>query len=584
MQLPAAPRIADWLRIPLLANRSLYGQVILAAVVTNLFSLVTSLFSMTVYDRVVPNNATDSLIALTIGVLIVLVCDFVLRTLRAYFTDLAGAVVDRRIGTALFQKLLTMRLDPRRRSTGAFAGMLREFETLREFFTSATMMAFVDVPFIFLFLIVILLIGGWIVIVPLAMIPLVLAVGILTRPALDRMSARMITEGLSKQGILVETVGALDAVKAMLAGPLLARRWRTALMQQADSGLKQRLVGTIALTTATTAQNLSFVGTIVFGVHLIAIGDLTTGGLVACSILSGRCVAPLSQIAQLLTRISATRMAYRQIDALMQAPDEATEGIARRSSIAGGIEFRDVRFRYAPHAPFALDGVSFRIAPGERVALLGRIGSGKSTILRLILALHAADSGGVLIDGSDIRQFHPDDVRAKMGVTLQETGLISGSVRDNIALGRAGIDDTEMLRAATVSGTHAFMAHYANGYDMMLADRGQGLSGGQRQSIQMARALAGKPPVLLFDEPSSAMDPATEAAFISRLAAEVEGRTTLIVTHRPPLLRLVQRIILMDAGKVVADGPRDEILKRMGLVRPTEKASEMTVENKGPDA
>ena len=573
---PSEPWLSDWLMQPLLANRSLYMQVILAAAVTNLFSLATSLFSMTVYDRVVPNNAVESLAALTIGVGIVLLCDFVLRTLRAYFTDIAGAEVDRRIGTALFEKLLAMRLDPKRRSTGAFAGMLREFETLREFFTSATMSAFVDVPFILLFLIVITLIGGWIVLVPLAMVPLVVIVGALTRPALDRMSAKMINEGLSKQGVLVETVGSLDVVKASQAGSMLSRRWQKALTMQADSGLKQRLVGTIALTTAGTAQNLAYIGTIVFGVYLISAGDLTTGGLVACSILSGRCVAPLSQIAQLLTRVSSTRMAYRQIDALMKSPEEAEPNVVRRRDISGGIEFRDVRFRYAPDSPPALNGVSFAIKPGERVALLGRIGSGKSTIFRLILGLHTPDSGGVLIDGADIRQFHPDDIRRNVGIALQEAGLFSGSVRDNIALGRPEIGHDEVLRAATISGTHIFMANLANGYDLKLADRGEGLSGGQRQSISLARAIAGRPPMLLLDEPSSAMDPTTELAMIDRLATEVEGRTVLIVTHRPPLLRLVQRIILMDAGKVIADGPRDEILKRLGLLRPAEPKPQPT--------
>jgi ATP-binding cassette subfamily C protein LapB len=557
------PRIAPWLLDPLMANRALYVQVMLAAAVTNLFSLATSLFSMTVYDRVVPNNAMDSLVALTIGMIIVLVCDFMLRTLRAYFADIAGAEVDRRIGTALFDKLLTMRLDLRRRSTGGFAAMLREFETLREFFTSATVMAFVDVPFVLLFLAVIALIGGWIAIVPLALVPVVILAGILTRAPLDRMSTQMMAQGLSKQGVLVETVGAIDTVKAVGAGPLLARRWGKAVAAHADSGLKQRLVATIALTIATTAQNLSFVGTIVMGVHLVSTGDLTTGGMVACSILAGRCVAPFSQIAQLLARVSATRAAYRQINGLMAGEDEAAPAVIRRSGLTGAIEFRDVRFRYTADAPWALDGVSFRIAPGERVALLGKVGSGKSSILRLILALQRAESGGVLIDGVDIRQLHPTDLRAAIGAAMQDGPLFSGSVRDNIALGRSGLDEAEMIRAATLSGTHGFMANLANGYDLALADRGEGLSGGQRQSIALARALAGKPPILLLDEPSSAMDPASETGMIGRLVEEVEGRTTLIVTHRPPLLRLVHRIILLDAGKIIADGPRDEILKRM---------------------
>jgi ATP-binding cassette, subfamily C, bacterial LapB len=557
------PRLAPWLLDPIRANRALYMQVGLAAVMINLLSLATSLFSMTVYDRVVPNNATESLIALSIGISIVLIADFILKTLRAYFIDVGGARIDQLVGNTIFDKLLTMRLDGRRGSTGAFAGVLREFETLREFFTSATLTAFVDVPFIIVFFAVIGLIAGKLVLVPLAMVPLVIIVSLLTKPALDRMSADMMKQGLSKQGVLVETVGGIETIKAARAGPLFARRWADSLASHSRSGLRQRLVATISLTTATSAQNLSYIGSVIYGVHLIGRGELTMGGLVACSILSGRCVAPLAQIAQLITRVSATRSAYKELDRVMSAPDEATGEPIRRTRLGGAIEFRQVTFRYQPGGPPVLDKVSFTIAPGERVAMLGRVGSGKSTILRLILALRQPEEGAVLVDGVDLRQHHPDDLRGSVGAVLQEGLLFSGTVRDNIALGREHVDDEEMLRAAQLSGTHSFMSTLANGYELALADRGEGLSGGQRQSIAIARALAAKPSVLLMDEPTSSMDTGTEAALIQRLGAEMKGRTVLVVTHRPSLLALVDRIIVVENGKVAADGPRDEIVARL---------------------
>ncbi|MFW2829854.1 type I secretion system permease/ATPase [Sphingomonas sp. ID0503] len=569
--------LAPWLWQPIAARKALYLQVALAAVIINLLSLATSLFSMTVYDRVVPNNAIESLIALSIGISIILVADFILKSIRAYFIDIAGARIDGEVGNSIFAKLLSMRLDGKRGSTGAFAGVLREFETLRDFFTSATMTAFVDVPFVALFLLVIFLIGGKLVLVPLLMVPLVVGVSLATRPALDRLSGQMMKQGLNKQGVLVETVGGIETIKAARAGRMFAQRWARALNHHSESGLRQRLVATISTTTAMSAQNISYIGTVVFGVHLIGTGQLTMGGLIACSILSGRCVAPLGQVAQLLTKLTSTKTAYQELDKVMTAPDEAVGSPVRRKSFEGAIEFRDVTFRYGEGGPPILDKVSFKIKPGERVAMLGKVGSGKSTILRLIMALRHPQEGTVLIDGVDIRQHHPEDLRGAVGAVLQEGLLFSGTVRDNIALGRSDVDDEEMIRCATLSGTHSFMANLANGYELTLADKGEGLSGGQRQSIAIARALASRPGILLMDEPTSAMDAGTETALIQRLGDETKGRTLLVVTHRPPLLAIVDRIILIEGGKVVLDGPRDEVIARLqgkqpGQVQPQAQA------------
>ena len=558
-----APRISPWLWDPIRANHKTYGQVAVAAVMINLFSLVTSLFSMVVYDRVVPNNATESLIALSVGVAIVLIFDFILKSLRGYFIDIAGQRIDRDVGGAIFTRLLSMRMENRKGSSGAFAGLLREFETLRDFFASATLAAVVDVPFILLFLVIIATIGGWVVAVPLLAVPLVVITGWLVQPALGRLAAGGMGQGLTKQGVLVETISGLETVKSSSAGPLLAARWAHAVDSHADLSMRQRMVSSIAINVAGSAQQIAYVGTIIVGVFLIARGDMTMGGLIACSILSGRCVAPLSQIASLLTRLSHTRTAYRQLNEVMSATGEVREGAdyLRRSKIDGRIEFRNVIFRYPNSTQRALDDVSFKIEAGERVAILGRVGSGKSTVTRMILGLYQPTEGAVFIDETDVRQIHPDDLRHNVGAVLQDIFLLSGSVRENITLADKHIDDDEVLRAARVSGTHDFIGQIPNGYDLRLADRGEGLSGGQRQSIAIARAIAGSRPILLFDEPTSSMDIQSENALIARFETELKGRTVVLVTHRASMLKLVDRVIVLDRGKVVAAGPRDDVLK-----------------------
>jgi ATP-binding cassette, subfamily C, bacterial LapB len=561
------PRLAEWLIEPMRRNRSTYWKVGMAAVFINIFGLLTSLFTMTIYDRVVPNNAFSSLLALSIGMGIVIIFDFVLKLLRAYFVDHAGAQIDREIGEEVFRRLLAIRLELKKGSTGALAGLMRELEALRDFFASATLTAVVDVPFIILTLIVVAIIGGWVALVPAIMVPLVILIGWLTHPALERLSARALGEGMLKQSVLVEAIGGLEMVKTAGAAPLLSRRWLKAVEQHSDSSLRQRLISAIGVTFATSAGTISYAGVVIVGVFMIADRSLTMGGLIACSILAGRAIAPLAQISQLLSRITSTRTAYRQINAMMEMPPEGPEGEALKlSRIAGRIELRNVSFRYPGAPERALDGVSFTIEPGEHVALLGRVGSGKSTVARLLLGLYPPEEGLILIDGTDIRQLDPKELRANVGAAMQESVLLTGSVRENIALDRPEVNDEELVRASEISGTHQFMGQIANGYDLKLADRGEGLSGGQRQSIAIARALAGRPAIVVMDEPSSAMDAQTEGALIQRLQQELKDRTTILITHRPPLLQLVQRIILLERGKVVADGGRDAVLQK--IMRP----------------
>jgi ATP-binding cassette subfamily C protein LapB len=519
---------------------------------------------MTVYDRVVPNNAQASLIGLSIGLAVVLIFDFTLKLLRAYFVDVAGADIDRDIGDSVFARLLAIRLELKKGSTGGLAGMMRELEQLRDFFASATMTAIVDVPFIILTMLLIWILGGVVVLVPAIMIPLVVIVAWVTHPAMERLSARAMGEGLLKQSVLVEAIGGLETVKTAGAAPLLTKRWGRAVQQHSDSSLRQRMIAAIGTTFATSSGTIAYAGITIVGVNLIAEREMTMGGLIACGILGGRAIAPLVQISQLLSRITSTRTAYRQINDMMEMPSEGPAGEPLLlSKPQGKIEFRNVAFRYPGQAERALDAVSFTINPGEHVALLGRVGSGKSTIAKLILGLYPQEDGLIMVDGSDIRQLDPTNLRGHIGATMQEAVLLTGSVRENIVLDRPGFGDEEMVRVAELSGTHQFMGQIANGYDLRLADRGEGLSGGQRQSISIARSLVGKPAIMIMDEPTSAMDAQTEQALLARLAEELKGRTLILITHRPPLLQLVQRIILLDRGKVVADGPRDAVLRQI---------------------
>lgn len=557
-------RIAPWLSGPLRKNRAIYTKVGLAAAMINFFALVTSLFTMTVYDRVVPNNATDSLIGLTIGLAIVVIFDFALKLLRAYFVDVAGARIDRDIGRSIFQQILDMRLDLGKGSTGGLAGLVREIETLRDFFASATLTALVDLPFIFITLAVMAWIGGWIVMVPVVLIPLVVITGLLSQPVMNRLAAESLGEALGKQAVLVETIGSLETVKSANAGAMLSERWDRAVMGHAGASLRQRVVSTISINMAGTAQTLAYTGVVIFGVYAIAEGTLTMGGMIACSILAGRAVAPLGAIAHLLTRINATRTAYRQIDRMMTQPPEGPAGSGLQiGHVQGGIEFRDVDFRYPGASELALTGVNFRINPGEHVALIGPIGSGKSTIARLMIGLYPPSSGLVLIDGTDIRQLTPHSLRSKVGALFQDNVLLTGTIRENIMLGRSDVDEEEMLRASRISGAHDFISLFPSGYDLKLADRGDGLSGGQRQSIAMARALAGKPPILVFDEPTSSVDGDTEARLLQNLRREFEGRTLILITHRPSMLALVNRVILLARGRVAMDGTPEQITGRI---------------------
>lgn len=560
-----------WFWSVLLRQWPLYAEVALAALMINLFVLASPLFIMNVYDRVVPNRAIETLWVLAIGAVTVFLFDFLLRTLRGYFVDSAGRIADIKLASRIFEQVLGIRMEARPASAGAFANHLREFESLRDFFASATITTLIDLPFVFLFVGIIALIGGPIALVPAVAVPLVLAVGLLVQIPLDRVVRATFRQAAAKHGLLVEAINGLETIKAVGAEGRTQRAFEQYVAETALSANRARLLSAVTVNTTALASNLVTVGIVVYGVHLIAEGELTVGALVACTIIAGRTMAPLAQTAGVLTRFHQAKTAYATLDRVMNLPVERPPEtrFLHRPTFDGAIELRGVRFRYPRQKEWALDGIDLVVRPGERVGIIGRVGSGKTTIEKLVLGLYEPQEGAVLIDGVDLRQIDPADLRRNIGAVLQDTVLFQGTLRENIALGAGSVDDATILRASRLAGVEEFARRHPAGYDMPIGERGEALSGGQRQAVALARALLLDPPILVLDEPTSAMDNAAENALMRRLAPVLKGRTLLLVTHRGSLLALVERLVVVDAGRIVADGPRDRILEalRQGRIR-----------------
>ncbi len=551
----------------------IYSHVLLASALINCFALASPLFIMNVYDRVVPNNAIETLWVLALGVVTVFVFEFVMRNLRTYFVDVAGKNADVIIASRLLEQLMSMKLASKGASTGAMANNLREFESLREFFTSGTLVALVDLPFIFLFIAVIWLVAGPVAFIPLAAVPAVMLVGAIMQIPLRRVVEKTHRESTQKHALLVETIDGLETIKATAAEGRIQRAWERFVGLTAESSGKARFISGIATTFAQVSIQLTSVAVIVYGVYLIADGQITMGALIAATILTGRALAPLGSIAAMLTRLQQSRVALKSLDAIMKAPVErsADKSYLHRPSLSGQIEFQQVSFKYPGQENHALESVSFKVRPGERIGVLGRIGSGKSTIARLMISLYEPAGGAVLMDGTDIRQIDPADLRRNVGYVSQDNYLFFGTVRDNIAFSAPHLDDQAVMRAARLAGVTDFLRTHPHGFDLQVGERGMSLSGGQRQAIVIARALLLDPPIILLDEPTSNMDNSTEAVFKNRLSEILPGKTLLLVTHRSSLLSLVDRLIIIDAGKVVADGPKDAVLSalKQGQIRAT---------------
>ncbi len=558
-------RPRSWFWGTLIKFWPIYSQVALAAVLVNIFAIASPLFTMNVYDRVVPNNAIETLWVLAIGVGIVFLFDFLLRTLRGYFVDTAGKNADIILASRIFEQVMGIRMSARPQSAGSFANQLREFETLREFFSSMTLVALIDLPFIFLFIAIIWMIGGPIAYVPMIAVPIVITFSVMMQFPLRAWVKKTFRESAQKHALLVEAINGMETIKSLGVEGKIQKNWETFVNQSASSSNATRFLSMGAINFTTFVINLSTVCVIIVGVYLISEGELTMGGLIACSILTGRTLAPLAQAVGLLTRFSQSMTALKGLDQIIQLPVERPEHATflRRPKFQGKIEFKNVSFKYPGQEINALNDVSFSIEPGEKVGIIGRIGSGKTTIEKMILGLYFPEEGSILMDEADTRQLDPAELRANVGYIQQDVFLFFGSVRDNIAMGSTESDDSAVLRAATIAGVDDFVRRHPSGYDMPVGEGGNNISGGQRQSIAVARALVRDPPILLFDEPTAMMDTASETRFIKKLYDTLLHKTLILVTHRMSLLTHVNRLIVMDEGKVVADGPRDDVMKAL---------------------
>ncbi|MEM8686292.1 MAG: type I secretion system permease/ATPase [Pseudomonadota bacterium] len=553
-------------------------QILLAALAINVLGLAVPLFVMNVYDRVIPNLAMPTLWALASGVVIALLIDFLLKQLRAMVLDQTGRRVDMKVASVLFEHAMDLKMSSRRGPAGFVANQIREFETVRDFFTSSSFVAVTDLLFIGLFIVVLWMIVGPIAFVPLAAVPLVILVTLLIQAPLGQLVKKSQAELARRHSILVEGLVGIEAIKAVGGEGVMQRRWESAVAATARASSWTRVWSSLAIYFTATVQQAVSVVMIVWGVYLVATGDITIGGLIAANILAGRVLAPLGNISQTLVRAQQAFAAMRGLNALMDLPGERNDALQGGETVRRGeAEFQNVTFAYPDASGDALTDLSFKITAGERVGIIGRVGSGKTTIGKLLAGFFEPSEGSILVDETEIRHYHPADLRAGVGYLAQDPELFGGSIRDNIILGQPNVNEQQVAAAVHMAGVDVFTASHPEGLTREVGERGRALSGGQRQAITLARMLIRKPRILFLDEPSNSMDTTTEGVLIERLMGLREtGQTLIVCTHRHSMLRLVDRLIVIDGGRIVADGPRQEVLDRLKNTAKAQKAAGKT--------
>jgi ATP-binding cassette subfamily C protein LapB len=543
-----------------------YSHVAIAAFIVNVLALAAPLFTMNVYDRVVPNGAIPSLVALAIGLGLAIVFDFILRTVRARIIDMTGKKLDVVLAADIFEHVLSIKMAQRPVSVGVLANQMRDFDSVREFFTSGTVVSATDLLFALLFIAVLFMIAGPLAWIPVVILPAMIAIGFTLQRPLNRAFKRLQAESSARHGVLVESLSSIETVRAAGAEARMQSVWEKSVAATARSSEDVQLWSTMSLTLAGTAQQFTSLLMTFAGVLLILDGQISMGALIAANMLAGRVLAPISGIAAVITRATQTFSSLRAIDKLMALERERplSRAYLARQIRRGSIVFDDVAFKYPNAATNALEGVSFSIEPGERIGVIGRIGSGKTTVGRLLTGLYEPDAGSILVEHVDLRQYDPADLRRGIGFVLQDTDLFFGKLRDNIALGFPSATDEQILEAARLAGVEQFAAIHPLGYDLPIAEGGRSLSGGQKQAIGLARAMIRKPQILFLDEPTAHFDMRSEAEFLERLKVLAHSEMTIIVsTHRLSLLALVDRLLVFEQGRLIADGPRDLIIERL---------------------
>ncbi len=560
-----------WFWGVLKSSAHIYRDVLIASLFINLFVLAQPLFVMNVYDRVVPNNAIETLWALAIGVAIVYCFDLGLKALRSHLVELAAKRTDVIVSARLFERVLNLKMGSRPISVGAFANRLHEFDAIRSFITSTTILTLIDLPFLIIFLGFIAYLGGWLVMVPIVVIPLAIILAyqaqVRLRPAIEN----VMRGAAKKNATLVESLVGIETIKTAGAESGVQKNWEQAVGYVSQWSLQSRLLSNSALQGVQFLQQLSMVAIVVWGVYLIADLELTMGGLIACVILNGRALAPLGQVASLLTNYDHAEGTLKSLDEIMTLPVERgeEERFLHRHKLDGEISFKDVYFSYAGQPTPALNGLSLAIKAGEKVGIIGKIGSGKSTLSKLILALYEADRGAVQLDGFDIKQLDPAELRSNIAYVSQDVTLFFGTLRENIALGQVVVEDEKIVAAATSAGINKLVNSHPLGYEMPVGERGETLSGGQRQAVGLARMFLASPAIILLDEPTASMDQASENLIKSNLKEFSQDKTLILITHKMAMLDIVDRLVVLDDGKVVADGPKKQVIEALksGQVR-----------------
>ena len=563
---------AHWFWSEVRKVRRQFLHVALAAAVINMLALALPLFTMNVYDRIIPNKSVASLWVLAAGVVLALVLEFTLRLARARVIDEVGRDLDARLSQKLFEKVMNLPMAAREGSTGAFARRVADYEIVREFFASTTVVLVIDMLFLFVFLGVIAIIASWLVVVPIVGMALMLVAGFALQRAMARVSVDAQADASLQHSVLVESIGGLETLKAARAEGRMLGRWRRYAQMSAATQEKLRGLAAISVNLASLCQQTISIGLVIGGFYLFNAGEISMGAIIAVVMLAGRSLAPVGQFAFLMTRARQAKLTMDSLQTLAEGPDERS--LAARSVIPtverGELKLEHVAFRYPGASRDSLSDVSLSIEPGERIGVIGRVASGKSTLGRLICGLYEPTGGTYLIDGLDSRQHHPHQVREAFRFVGQDAELFSGTVRDNLTLGAAaGGDDARLIEAVKRSGADLFLARDASGFDLLVGERGSRLSGGQRAFLVLARALVEPCRLLFLDEPTGAMDSQTERGFVDKLRQALAPDQTLIVsTHRNALLDIVDRLIVIDQGRIIADGPRESVLSALsGLDR-----------------
>jgi len=551
-----------WFWGPVRENWPAWTQVIAAALGVNLLALAVPIFVMNVYDRVIPNSALVTLWTLAIGVVIALILDLALRTLRAGVLEAIARRIDLKVASAIFEQALSARMSGRTGGAAGMANTIRDFEQVRDFFGSASFVALIDLVFVGVFIAVLYVVAGPLVWVPLLAIPLILVLAVIAQVPLGRSAAKAQQLATKRHVVLVESLLGIEAVKSLNAEPVMQREWDGAIAAAARiSGRTRVWSGLVTNGTQAIQQGVSVI-LIVWGVYLVAEGRITVGALIAANILAGRALAPLATISQTIFRAHYARRAMGALDGLMALPRERSTTVRSDLRVTrGAVEFREVTCRYPGAEHPAVSGLSLEIRPGETVALLGRVGSGKTTVGKLLNGLLQPDSGNILIDGHAIAQYDPAELRDGVGYLTQDSDLFTGTLRENMTIGRPGASDEEVRQALYLAGMEAFVAANPAGLDLYLGEKGNRLSGGQRQGVALARLLLRRPRVLFLDEPTNAMDQQMEAAFIERThALKADVPTLILCTHRMSLAATADRFVVLDRGRKVLDGPKAEVM------------------------